>query len=403
MAFSRPPARPHPLAVSRTGRIADRAIAGLWRGGITRKPPLELAYLWRVGARGFDRSDEAGGRSAEDAADFRKRLDKLCHALGDDARLNALGHTMAYGQLTAAIRNRHALGRLWRARPALAESSIAPPLVVLGQMRSGTTRVHRLLAADPAHAGTRFCDSVDPVPARPDLRPVKAAAALAIARRINPWLDTLHPFGATRVDEEIGWLSAALSPCAFEAQWHIPGYVRWNEARDPGAVYREFARILRTDAAVRGNAGKPRVLKCPQYSEDIAALAATFPDARFVVATRDPDAVLDSAVSLVSSQSAFQSDARDLDAIRIEWARKLALREGRLAAALPAIQDRCAVVPFEDLDRDWRGAIEEVYRKLGIPFPETALAAMTREQRTSARSPHRRHAETLDGFARRAC
>ena len=33
--------------------------------------------------------------------------------------------------------------------------------------------------------------------------------------------------------QEIGWLSAALSPCAYEAQWRIPSFVGWSEARDP--------------------------------------------------------------------------------------------------------------------------------------------------------------------------
>lgn len=394
------PPRPHPLAVSRAARLADRAIAAVWRRGVTPKPPLEPEYLWRVGARGFDRADETGGRSEEDAADFRARLDTLCQSLRDEARLNALGHTMAYGQLTAAIRKRHALGRLWRTQPTLAETPIAPPIVVLGQMRSGTTRVHRLLAADPAHAGTRFCDSVDPVPRRPDLRPLKAATALAIARRINPWLDTLHPFGATRVDEEIGWLSGALSPCAFEAQWRIPGFVRWSEQRDASPVYREFARILRTDAATRGNASRPRVLKCPQYTEDVTELAERFPDARLVIARREPGAILRSAVSLVASQSALQSDTADLAAIRAEWERKLALRDARLAEAMPFIERRCAEVSFEALDHDWRTAMEHVYRVLGKPLSDRARQAMAREQRAAAHSPHRYHTVALGRFAR---
>lgn len=395
-----PPPRPHPLAVAPAARAADRAIAAIWRSGVTPRPPLEPDALWQVGARGFDAEDERAGRSDEDVADFRERLARLCTALRDEAALNALGHTMAYGQLTGAIRKRHALGRLWRARPELARAPVAPPIVVAGQMRSGTTRIHRLLAADPAHAGTRFCNSFDPVPARPDLRPVKAAFALAIARRINPWLDSLHPFGATRVDEEIGWLSAALSPCAYEAQWQIPAYVAWSEARDPAPVYREFARILRTDAQAVGDAARPRVLKCPQFSEDLEALLGALPDARIVIAEREAEAVLDSTVSMVAGQSAFQSDARELGAIRAQWRRKLRLREQRMNAALAARGGAAARVPFGSVNADWRGAIASVYAALGIELSSAALAAMEREQAMAARSPHQGHALTLDRFAR---
>lgn len=394
------PPRPHPLAIAPAARLARKSIEAIWRSGLSPKPPLEPDYLWRIGSQGFGREDERGGRSPEDVADFRERLDRLCRSLREEADLNALGHTMAYGQITAAIRKRHALGRLWREKPALLATPLAAPIAVVGQMRSGTTRIHRLLAADPAHSGTRFCDSLDPVPKRIDYRPLKAALGLAIARRINPWLDTLHPFGATRADEEIGWLSASLSPCAFEAQWHIPSFVAWSEARDPAPIYREFARILRTDAATIGNAARPRVLKCPQFAEDLTALVRQFPEVRLVITRRSGDAVLDSTVSMVAGQSAFQSAARTVTRIDAEWRRKLNLRDERIAAGLSVHERAVAEVRFDSLDADWREAIAAVYDALGIDLRDDALAAMAREQRDAARSPHTSHAGALERFAR---
>ena len=394
-----PPPRPHPLARSRAASWADAAIAKLWSAGIAPKPPLDPDYLWQVGSRGYGREDEVSIRCAEDVADFRERLAVLCRSLREEARLNALGHTMAYGQITAAIRKRHALGRLWRERPAYAHTELAPPIVVVGQMRAGTTRIHRLLAADPRLAGTRFCNSHDPVPASPDWRPLKSRAALAIARRINPWLDTLHPFAPKRVDEEIGWLAAAFSACTFEAQYSIPQFVRFSEARDPQPVYREFGRILRTDAAVMANAGKPRVMKCPQFSEDLPALLSQFPDARLVIAHRPRADVLESTVSMTASQTAFQTDHASLDAIEREWRRKLELRDQRMETALAGFAGPVAHVRFEDLGSDWRTEMAEVYGALGLELSPGALAAMAAEQERAAKSPHRAHRQALRRFA----
>lgn len=394
------PPRDHLLAVAPMARRAARVLEWSWRSGLSPKPPLDPDFLWQAGARGYDPADEHGGRNAEDVEDFRERLERLCRALRTEADLNALGHTMAYGQLTGAIRKRHALGRLWRHRPDLAETAIAAPIVVVGQMRAGTTRVHRLLAADPAHAGTRFCNALDPLPRTPDLRPLKAAAALAIARRINPWLDTLHPFGATRPDEEIGWLSAALSPCAYEAQWHIPGYVAWSERRDSAPVYREFSRILSTDAATMGNAARPRVLKCPQFAEDLAAISGLFPDARLVLPRRDFDAIIDSTVSMIAGQSAFQSDTRTVDGIRAEWRRKLTLRETRIAKGVASHPGPAATVSFKDLGADWRAATAAIYADLGLALTPAALAAMEREQSAAQRSPHHAHSAVVGRLAR---
>ena len=391
--------RPHPLAVSRLARISDSAIETLWHRNITPQPPLDPDYLWRVGARGYAREDEFGGRSEEDAADFRQRLERLCQSLCGEADLNALGHTLAYGQITAAIRKRHALGRMWRNEPDLAQTPIAPPIVVVGQMRSGTTRVHRLLAADPAHCATRFCDSFDPVPKSPDWRPVKAGFALALARQINPWLDTLHPFGTMRADEEIGWLTAALNPCALEAQWRIPTYIAWSETRDAGPVYREFARILRTDAAHHGNTHLPRVLKCPQFTEDLPALLKQLADARLVVSRREDEDTLRSSVSLVANQMAIQSDGIALPDIEREWQRKIALRHERLDEALSTACNPIAEIDFERLNRDWAAEMRALYRALALELSPEAMGGMAAEQSRAANSPHNGHAAHIREFS----
>jgi hypothetical protein len=223
---------------------------------------------------------------------------------------------------------------------------------------------------------------------------------LGFARKLDPWLDTIHPFGTTRADEELGWLAAALSPCAYEAQWRVPSFTRWSEARDPAPVYREFARILATDAAHRENADRPRVLKVPQFAEDLPTLLAQFPQARVVVARRDPDDVAHSAASLVANQMAMQSDDADLAWIEAECRRKVALREERMRAALARFVGPLAEVEFAELDRDWESAVSDIYRKLDLPLTPAALAAMRAEQGRAAHSPHKAHAQIYRRYAK---
>ena len=393
------PPRPHPFACSRAAAFARRAIAATWDKGLTEKPPLDPDHLWKVGARGFDEADERSIRAPEDVADFRERLESLCRSLREEAALNPLGHAMAYGQITSAIRKRHALGRYWNRNPAAAAAEIAAPILVVGQMRSGTTRVQRLLAADPRHAGTRFCDSHDPVPRSPDLRPLRARAALALARRINPWLDTMHPFGAARTDEEIGWLATSLSPATFEAQWRIPSFLGDSLTRDHTPLYREFARILRTDAHARGNADRPRVLKCPQFTEDLSPLLAQFPDARIVLCTRAEDEVLSSSISMTASQMAFQTDTRDLAALTRTWEGRIAMRETAMRQALTHFDGPLAEVGFAALNANWRASIAQVYRSLGLVITPAALDAMAREYSEMRRDAHGGHAAQIEQFA----
>ncbi len=398
------PPRPHPLAraplVEQVNTWLDRA----WTSGLCSPPSLDPHALWRKAALTAPAEGEDGGRTAEEVADFRLRLELLCASLEQEAALNPLGRTLAHGQLVRAIRQRLELGALWQRRPELAEQPISPPIIVVGQMRSGTTRVHRLLASDPAHAGTRFCDSWLPCPPStswaPDLRPLWSALSLAVARRLDPWLDAIHPFGVTRPDEELGWLAAALDHCAYEAQWRIPAFTVASEVREASPVYAEFARILRTDAAMRGNADRPRVLKVPQFAEDMPALLARFPGARVVRTRRAPEEVAASATSLVANQMAMQSDAADLAWIDAECRRKIALREARMDAALAHFAGPLAEIGYAQLDRDWEGSVMRVYTALDLPLPEAALAAMRREQHRSAAAPHLSHRLAYQAFAK---
>jgi len=396
------PPRHHPLA---RGPLAERANAFLgraWARGWLPPPDLDPDALWALAAKPHGARAEAaelGGRPEEDVADFRERLERLCAAVQAEADLNPLGRAMAWGQLSRVVKNRFAFGALWLDRPDLLETQLARPIIVIGHMRSGTTRIHTLLAADPAFSHTRYCDAYHPVPARMGVNRVKAAMELAMLGLLNPWMQSIHPMAPAAVEEELAWISAALHHSIYESQWHIPAYSAWSEGRDPAPVYREFRRILQTDAAHRGIANRPRVLKVPAFAEDLATLLALFPDARLVIATREHEAVLKSAVSLAANQMAVQSDSCRLADIEALWRHKIALRDGRMAAALEGWQGPVARAGFDNLNADWEGTIARVYADLGLALTPEAIAAMRKVMAASEDGQHRQHAEQLARFA----
>lgn len=207
------------------------------------------------------------------------------------------------------------------------------------------------------------------------------------------------PMAPAEVEEELAWISAALHHSIYESQWRIPAFSAWSEARDAAPIYREFKRMFQTDAAVRGNAAKPRVLKVPAFAEDLDTLLALFPDARLVLASRASEAVLKSAVSLSANQMAVQSDTCDLAAIEALWRHKIALREDQVAAALADWRGPVARLAFDDLTADWESSIAQCYRDLGLALTPEALARMRRVMAASARGAHHAHAAQLAGFA----
>lgn len=397
-----PPPRPHPLARSERVDQANRLFAHAWDKGWLPPPLLDANDLWARAAKslgGEAHDAERASRSAEDVADFRERLERLTTAAREEADLNPLGRVMAHGQIERVIANRLRLGAVWQKRPEMAETRLAPPIIVVGHMRSGTTRIHKLLAADPAHSYTRYCDAFHPVPgSRIDLREWKAAFEIGFLSALNPWLQSIHPIASAEVEEELGWLAGAFQHSIYESQWRIPSYSAWSEAREASPVYREFARMLRTDAAHRGNAQRPRVLKVPVFSENLPELLAQFPDARLVLAERPRKDVHRSAVSLVANQMAVQSDSCELGAIEAEWDRKIALREERREAALRDWSGRLVRLTFEELNTDWEGAIERAYGALDLELSPEALGAMRRMMDQSRQGHHRAHSAQLAAF-----
>jgi len=396
-----PPTRDHLLARGPLAEKANGFLGKAWERGWLPPPVLEADALWALAARPHGAKAERaehGGRSAEDVADFRERLARLIAALEAEADLNPLGRAMAWGQLSRVVKNRLALGALWNERPEVLETELAPPIIVVGHMRSGTTRIHTLLAADPAHSHTRYCDAYHPVPARFGLNRVKAAMELRMLGLLNPWMQSIHPMAPAAVEEELAWISAALHHSIYESQWHIPAYSAWSEARDPLPIYREFRRILRTDAAHRGIADRPRVLKVPAFAEDLTTILTLFPDARLVIAEREHEAVLKSAISLAANQMAMQSDTCCLDSIEARWRHKIALREARMAEALAGWQGPIARAGFDALNADWASAIAQAYADLGLDLTSEALVAMRKVMAASEDGHHHAHREQLARF-----
>ena len=363
--LSRPSAA-SPAAKRRRQTIVDEFLGTAWGKGWLPCPDLDPERLIAAACRPAPPGDLEAGC-------WRERLNVLTEALESEASLNRLGRTIAYGQLVMALRNRLLGQDLWRRNPEIADYPIESPLLVIGQMRSGTTRVQRLLACDPRFTFTRFFESWAPFPASRcltfDDRPLRAWAGLRCAHLLNPEFRYIHPTGVREADEEIGLQNMSIFGSAFEAQWRVPSFAAHIEAADGRPIYAEFKRQLQTIGWLRrSQRPRPWVLKLPQFAQDAEALLATFPDARIIVVERDQADVVASSASLVRNQMLVQSDQVDAEWIGREWVRKTQLRKARLIGALSASTMPRAVVRFDAFGADWLGEMTRVYDMLGVPL-----------------------------------
>lgn len=377
---------------SRLSIWTARALAASWSSGLTVRPTLDPDALVVQAVRA-ERLDDFGPDH------WREPFRVLAESLADEAQLNPVGLMLAHGQLLKALRGRLRAHELWRRRPEVLERPIPAPVVVLGSMRSGTTRVQRLLACDRRLSHTRLFEALSPVPDRgPDRRALRTDAGLRFLRALNPRVAAVHPTRARAPDEEFGLFAYSFSGAHYLAQWHVPRFQRWWEGRDARAVHAEFRRLLQTVAWSRGGPdGRPWVLKAPQFMEELDALLAAFPDARLLCLSRDAEAVVASSCSLVWQQRRVQSDRACRRTVGRQWLAKT----GSRVRAAAAVRAKRPDVPqlrldYRATDRDWRGEMARAYDFLGLPFAPAAEAAMARYQARA--TGHRSHRYRLEEF-----
>jgi hypothetical protein len=314
---------------------------------------------------------------------WREPFEILVQSLREEADLNPLGLAMAQGQIVMMLRARMRATKLWRAHPEILERPLPAPVIVIGQMRSGTTRLHRLLASDPRFAHTRLFETLIPVPygRRPgsrDARRLRARSGLAFMRWLNSHLTRIHPTTTSAPEEEFGLFSFSFGSAQFEAQWRVSRFGRWWESADRRPLYREFMALLQTNAWFRGEpAGRTPILKVPQFLQDLPLVLDAFPDARLICLDRRLEQVVPSSCSLVWNQMRIQSDTVDPQWVGREWLRKTLLR-GRIAQdALEANPHVPRIhVEFETMNGDWRREIGRIYDLLELDLTPALLGRM---------------------------
>jgi len=380
-------------------RHANAALPGLWRRRLLPPPDLLEETLDRAAIRATGLTDFGDPW-------FRKPLRALLPALREEARLNAMGLMIAQGALLKVLKERLWAQALFGRHPEIRARPLARPVVIVGPMRSGTTRLHRLLASDDRFAHLRLYEAMCPTPwpssfrRRRDPRVAYTARGWRALNWINPANAAVHPTGALEPDEELGLLENSVWGAQIEAQRRVPSYARWCEATDAAPAYAHMADLLRLTGWFRGDdPARPWLLKTPQHMQDLAALTRVFPDARLVFIHRDPASVVGSACSLAWHQMVVQSDEVDPHWIGAEWLHKTEHRVRVTTAVretIPASQQ--LDVTFDAMNRDWLGVMRRVYDFLGMDIEPARRPMQAYLERSSREHPFAAHRYDLADF-----
>ena len=336
--------------------------------------------------------------------DFRERLAVQLDEMNDDPERTGLGRMLMFGDCVRYASNRLRIRDLLERHPEILDIPIEKPVIVIGLPRSGTTNLVNLLASDSRFRSMPLWESYQPVPDPDeptgddgvDPRWTRCQQMWESMQVGAPFVAAMHPMNPDHVHEELELMTPDFTSYNLEWVARAPKWRDYYLSHDQTASYAYMKTVLQIMQWYR-----PRerwVLKSPQHLEQIGPLMTTFPDASIVVTHRDPVAVVQSTITMVTygARTAYRTP-------NPEWYRDYWIdRIGRLLDAsirdrhlLPA--DRTTDVYFHEYMADEMGTLQRIYDAAGIEFTDAARAEIAAYQASHPRGKEGRVVYDLRG------
>lgn len=331
---------------------------------------------------------------------FLPALRVLLDAVETESKLNPFGRFIAKTRTLGSLKNRLWADACFEAHPEIRQRKITAPIIIIGPHRSGTTRMQRMLAADPRLQYLTTWEGINPAPRLDWPKLGKAArheeARQMIAGRQLAYPGSMaHPMDADWPEEEMLLLNHAF--CSFSALglYTIPSYYRWFLDADKTSSYRYMADLMRLISWSRGDSEDKRwILKNPQHMLDLDVLLKIFPDAKLVFTHRDPLKTVGSVMSLMWCFAVQHTDMpcrAQIKDVWLDFCEQMVRRCMRTRESLSAAQQ--LDVHYEDMNRDWRAVMRRVYDFAGMEFTaetEQALGGwLAKSEREGLHAGHR--------------
>jgi hypothetical protein len=312
--------------------------------------------------------------------DYRERLDVYLAALQEIPDLEDVGIVNFHAQLLQLLKNRLLLTDLLTRHPEIHDIELAPPIVIAGLPRTGTTHLHNMLAAAPTFRTMPYWESNEPVPLpseagiQPDPRRSRMDVAVDFTNMVMPHFRLMHEMTTDHVHEEIQLLANDFSTMLFETVAHVPRWRDYYLAHDQAPHYEYLKTQLKAMQFLRG--GRRWLLKSPQHLEQLPVLSRVFPGAIVVVTHRDPVPVALSMIAMITYTARMYCHPVPVHDIAATWLDRLELMLNAL------IRDRDAVPPERSLDIRFDDFMAEeidtaatIYELAGEPFTDDVRRA----------------------------
>ncbi|MFN5645069.1 MAG: sulfotransferase family protein [Sphingomonadales bacterium] len=315
----------------------------------------------------------------------------------------------AGARIQGALADRLQLEQYFKDHPEAAQERIDLACAIIGLPRTGSTMVHRLLAASPKLTALWWWETAFPFPlpgeAMDDPAPRQEAAKGMVDWLLSEWPDfeSIDPMDAMAINEEVVLLDRTFLSTTFDSMMPIHGYGHWQAEQDHEPAIRDlyrFMQVIQHQRVARGEVRRPWVFKTPHYVMGaLAGLLKVWPDVKLVMTHRDVGDVLPSYCSMCASLSVNSSTSYRKEEQGAHWTRRFRDGLNRLEAIRATLSEGQVIdVAYRDTVTDPQGTGEKILAALGYAPDADDRQAMQQAIAANAREARPKHKYSAADF-----
>ncbi len=338
----------------------------------------------------------ATGLSDFGPGDFREGLDVLLDSLEHDGDLRRDTDAGVIGALKRRLRNRLEVEAWYRDHPEIAALDVRGPIDINGLPRTGTTALVNMLSLDPQFRCLRGWEQGQPCPPpilESETDDPRRLAAIKENEQYPAELKAMHLMDVDAAMEDTELLGMAFHGQQFTLP--VYQYHAWWRCADMRPTYEYHRRVVQLLQSQR----PPNrwLFKAPHHNFHLDAIAAAYPDARFIMTHRDPAKAVPSWASIVSTIFPPAEGQRDMQRFGREVSEHLRVGvENAIAARARLGEQRFFDVHHHELVADPLGTVRRVYEFMDLELRPTVVESINQwhqKNRTGAHGTHRYTAE----------
>lgn len=297
---------------------------------------------------------------------YEEPFERLLFSINGEADLHPVGRFITQKRMVNLLATRLRAERILTKYPEILERDLYPVRLICGLQRTGTTKLHRLLASDPDNRTLCSWEAINPVPlndhAHEREKRIRAAKISEKSLRfMAPGFFSIHPVEYEAPEEDILLLDVSFMSTTPEATMQVPSYASWLEETDQSPAYEYMVKLLKI--LQWHQPARYWILKSPHHMEFLDVTKKYFKDVHFIWTHRSLYESLPSFMSMVAHSQSIFSYNISLAKVAEHWMRKTSymLSKGiQFRKANP--KERFTDIFYTEFVMDILGSLRKIYQ-----------------------------------------